>query len=344
MSIRLSAAAGAALAIVAVLWAAEARAQTFYIGGEGGWTDLETKKDRMPFGGVHTHFGDGFNVGARAGFEWGPWRFEEEYRYQNNDLNGLSLGGLGFGGVSGGREAHAIMTNAIYDFNFGWPVTPHIGAGIGAVDLVDTLKYRIGPGGPLNTSSNDWELGYQGIAGLRYNVSPTLALDLDYRYLATTDGTFSLPVAGHYHSGYSTHNVVASLTYLFAAAPPPVAAPPAPPPPPPPAQQRVFLVFFDWDRDTITPAGMAIIRQAADAWKSGAPVQIQVTGYTDRSGSPGYNQRLSERRANNVANAMAGLGVPRNQMSVSGRGENDNRVPTAAGVREPQNRRVEIVF
>jgi flagellar motor protein MotB len=31
-------------------------------------------------------------------------------------------------------------------------------------------------------------------------------------------------------------------------------------------------------------------------------------------------------------------------MAVSGRGENDNRVPTAAGVREPQNRRVEIVF
>jgi outer membrane protein OmpA-like peptidoglycan-associated protein len=73
-------------------------------------------------------------------------------------------------------------------------------------------------------------------------------------------------------------------------------------------------------------------------------VQIQVTGYTDRSGSPGYNQRLSERRANNVAKALAGLGVPPNQMAVSGRGENDNRVPTAPGVREPQNRRVEIVF
>ena len=67
------------------------------------------------------------------------------------------------------------------------------------------------------------------------------------------------------------------------------------------------------------------------------------TGYTDRSGSPGYNQRLSERRANNVAKALAALGVPPAQMVVSGRGENDNRVPTADGVREPQNRRVEIV-
>jgi outer membrane protein OmpA-like peptidoglycan-associated protein len=88
---------------------------------------------------------------------------------------------------------------------------------------------------------------------------------------------------------------------------------------------------------------MQIVQQAASAYKSGAPVQIQVTGYTDRSGSAGYNQRLSERRANNVAKAMAALGVPREQMMVSGHGENDNRVPTADGVREPQNRRVEIV-
>ena len=41
--------------------------------------------------------------------------------------------------------------------------------------------------------------------------------------------------------------------------------------------------------------------------------------------------------------ALVGLGVPRTQMAVTGRGDNDNRVPTAAGVREPQNRRVEIV-
>jgi outer membrane protein OmpA-like peptidoglycan-associated protein len=88
---------------------------------------------------------------------------------------------------------------------------------------------------------------------------------------------------------------------------------------------------------------MGIVQQAAEAYRSGAPVRIQVTGFADRSGSPGYNQRLSERRANAVAAALSKLGVPRNDMMVSGRGENDNRVPTADGVREPQNRRVEIV-
>jgi OmpA-OmpF porin, OOP family len=125
--------------------------------------------------------------------------------------------------------------------------------------------------------------------------------------------------------------------------PPPVVAPPVPPAPPPVVHQ-VFLVFFNWDRDMITPEGMQIVQQAANAWHAGAPVTIQVTGYTDTSGSPDYNQRLSERRANNVATALDRLGVPRANMTVSGRGENDLRVPTAPGVREPQNRRVEIVF
>jgi outer membrane protein OmpA-like peptidoglycan-associated protein len=106
----------------------------------------------------------------------------------------------------------------------------------------------------------------------------------------------------------------------------------------------VFLVFFDWDKYNITPEGQQIIQLAAQQYRAGGSVRLQVTGYTDTSGSPGYNQRLSERRANAVANALAALGVSRGDMAVIGRGENDLRVPTADGVREPQNRRVEILF
>ena len=244
------------------------------------------------------------------------------------------------------------MTNAIYDFGgfFGFPFTPHIGAGIGAVLLRDGFSIS-GAVPPLAAgtvaSSTTWELGYQGIAGIRYNINPALAFDVDYRYFATMDPTFhATPAQGgfSYKSEHASHNVLASFTVKFGAPPPPpVVAPPAPPAPPP-VQRKVFLVFFDWDKYTITPEGMQILQQAAAAYRSGGSVQIQVTGYTDRSGSPGYNQRLSERRAGAVASALEGLGVPRQQMIVSGRGENDNRVPTADGVREPQNRRVEIVF
>ena len=351
MSRRIGMAAIASVAAAAAIFVAEARAQTFYLGGEAGWNVLEDQTYKFAgLGSLKARYSSGFAAGARAGYELGPWRFEEEYTYRINDLNILSLGGFKAPGVGGSRQSHAFMTNLIYDINPGilgwgaWPVTPHIGAGVGAVDVVDHARVA-GVGRLFN--DDDWVFGYQAIGGVRYNFSPAIALDVDYRYLATTDATFRVPAAPaiKYKSGYQNHTLMASLVYRFGppAAPPPVVAPPAPVAPPL-AQKRVFLVFFDWDRSTITPEGSRVIQQAADAWRAGAPVQLQVTGYTDRSGSPGYNQRLSERRANAVAGALARLGVPRNEMVVAGRGENDNRVPTAPGVREPQNRRVEIVL
>ncbi|HEX3885447.1 MAG TPA: OmpA family protein [Stellaceae bacterium] len=338
---------GALVGIAAALSWADAQAQllgpgAWYIGGEGGWTSLNNAHVSAAGLGGTVNFNGGWNAGARLGYMVGPWRFEGEYRHQENGVNG-------FAGVSasGTVTADALMANAIYDFSLSSSFSPHIGAGIGMADL--TASSRVPGIGTTLSNSSDWEFAYQAIAGLRYTLNPNWALDVDYRYLGTADAKFrTTPALGGaaVSTSYNSHNLVASLSYVFTPPPPPppMAAPAAMPAPPPPPSRKVFLVFFDWDRDTITPQGSAILQQAAAAYKSGAPVQIQVTGYTDRSGSPGYNQRLSERRASNVANALAGMGVPRNQMAVSGRGENDNRVPTANGVREPQNRRVEIVM
>lgn len=341
---------GAGIALAMALSWADARAQLFvtpsgpgawYFGGEGGWSGLQNAKGNLAGVGINQRFNSGFNIGARAGYEWGPLRLEEEFSFRQNGQRSVSALGVSVG-TTGNRNTYAFMTNLIYDFTLGWPVTPHIGAGVGAVQLHDAWGI---PGFGTVASSSDWVLGYQGIAGIRYNINPALAFDVDYRFLGTTDPHFRTTAATGsipYRSEHSSHSVVASLSVRFGA-PPPVAPPPAPPAPPP-VVRKVFLVFFDWDKATITPEGMQIVQQAAAAFRSGAPVTIQVTGYTDRSGSPGYNQRLSERRADNVANALQQFGVPRQAMVVSGRGENDNRVPTADGVREPQNRRVEIVF
>jgi outer membrane protein OmpA-like peptidoglycan-associated protein len=335
---------GASLAIAAVFSSPDARAQ-FYIGPEGGWTGLEGTRSSIAGFPINQSFNSGFNVGARAGYQWDTWRFEGEYSYRQNASNATAFGSR----LNGTVDTNSFMANAIYDFNLNWPLTPHIGVGVGAAELNGNIN---GPNVGFQSRTSDAVFAYQAIAGIRYKFTPNLALDVDYRYRGTADATFqtrpfvvngvAVPGARYTGSG-NTNNVVASLTWLFAPAPPPppmAAAMSAPPPPPPP---KVFVVFFDWDKATITPEGMGVIQQGAAAFRSGAPVQIQVTGYTDRSGSPGYNQRLSEQRANNVASALIGLGVAQNQLAVSGRGENDNRVPTADGVREPQNRRVEIV-
>src|SRR5260370_27435865 len=119
---------------------------------------------------------------------------------------------------------------------------------MGAVDVIDKAKRTAFPSFKLN--DDDWQFGYQAIAGVRYNISPNLALDLDYRYLATTDATFRVPgTTIRYKSGYDTPNLMASLVYRFR--PPPV---PVPAPAPPPAvARRVFPVFFEWDPATVTP-------------------------------------------------------------------------------------------
>jgi outer membrane protein OmpA-like peptidoglycan-associated protein len=311
-----------------------------YAGGKAGWTHLGTVDAVTHFeDGTATdrdHHAEGFDVGGRVGVKNGPWRFEGEVNYRRNGLDSITT--TTDPKASGSTQAFTFLGNAIYDFEMpGWNwATPHVGGGIGVAHL--TAKQRIA--GTTILNSSDTEFAYQGIAGLRVPLAPNWALDLDYRYLATTDPTYRSPAGNRVSSSYSTHNVLASLTYSFA---PPLLPPALPAAMPAPARQ-LFLVFFDWDRDTVTREGMAVIERAAEAYRAGGYVQLMVTGYTDRSGAPGYNQRLSERRAGNVAGALAGLGVPRSQMAVSGRGDNENRVPTAAGVREPQNRRVEIVF
>ncbi|HYZ40877.1 MAG TPA: OmpA family protein [Stellaceae bacterium] len=340
-SARIRLVVAACLTCAASLLAADSRAQ-LYIGAEAGWTGLPGRTDTIP--GVTSftaRFNAGFNAGFRGGYEWGPWRFEEEYSYRQNGARDLVGTNFTLKGISGDRHTNAIMTNVLYDFTVGSPITPHFGFGVGAVDIFDGLKLP-GIGQLFNDST--WQFGYQGIAGLRYNLSPAFTLDLDYRYFATTQTTLNIPRTSlHYSTHYKTQNFVASLIYRFVPPPPPAPVPVAAPVAPPPSPPQVFLVFFDWDRSDITPAGMDIVRQAADAYKAGGSVRLQVTGYTDLSGSPGYNQRLSERRANNVANALANFGVARSDMTVSGRGESDPRVPTPKGVREPQNRRVEIM-
>ena len=116
------------------------------------------------------------------------------------------------------------------------------------------------------------------------------------------------------------------------------------PPPPPPAQSASFMVFFDWDRSDVSSVAMNTIRQAADAYRATGQSRVTAIGHTDSSGPNSYNMALSLRRANAVKDALVQQGVPAPAISVVGRGEDELLVPTGDGVREPQNRRVEIVI
>jgi outer membrane autotransporter protein len=127
----------------------------------------------------------------------------------------------------------------------------------------------------------------------------------------------------------------------FGHPPPP---PPAPAAMPAPVAARSYLVFFDWDNATLTDRARQIIRDAANNSTHVQYTRIEVNGYTDTSGTPKYNQGLSVRRAEAVAAELVRDGIQRNVITIQGFGETHPLVPTGPGVREPQNRRVEIVM
>ena len=112
----------------------------------------------------------------------------------------------------------------------------------------------------------------------------------------------------------------------------------------PPASGHSYMVFFDFDRAAVTDTAATTIRQAANDAKAGHATRLNVTGHADRAGGDNYNMALSLRRANAVKDVLVREGIPAAQIAVVGRGESQPLVQTADGVRDPQNRRVEIVF
>ncbi len=106
--------------------------------------------------------------------------------------------------------------------------------------------------------------------------------------------------------------------------------------------QREYLVFFDWDKSNITPAADRVLSDMVTSAK-GQPVRVRVVGHTDTSGKPSYNQKLSIRRAESVKRVLVAKGVPAGAITTEGKGESELLVRTGDNVREPSNRRAQVL-
>ncbi|GAB4185210.1 MAG: OmpA family protein [Thalassobaculales bacterium] len=346
-----------AAAVGALLVPAAASAQApsgIYVGGAAGVSLPNDSDLEGPAVGVFPALNTSadLNTGAAINFSVG-YRFdmglrpELEFGWKRN-----SVDDIGGNSASGSVRSLSAMANLLYDIPAGMgDIYPYVGAGIG---LARVSFDNVSQGGEtIDDKSTDF--AYQGIAGLGYRLSDTLDLSLDYRYFAVPD----IDVNSNRRAvdtEYRSHLVMLGLRYTFAAPKPAPVAAPAPPPPPPPAPPvaapapqppaipRNYLVFFDFDKSDLTVEARGIINTAANNAKAGRVTRIELTGHTDRAGSNAYNQRLSQRRADAVKAELQRLGIAANQIVTFAKGETSPLVPTADGVREPQNRRVEIVF
>jgi outer membrane protein OmpA-like peptidoglycan-associated protein len=107
-------------------------------------------------------------------------------------------------------------------------------------------------------------------------------------------------------------------------------------------RRRRVHIFFDWNQSTLTPKGIELVQVAADAAKQFGSNRVLVTGFTDTSMPEAQSKALSYSMADAVAAQLVEDGVPREVLRVEGLGWSRPLIETGPGVREPQNRRVEI--
>jgi outer membrane protein OmpA-like peptidoglycan-associated protein len=312
--------AGALLLLPSLGFAQEINPQPgFYMGAGAGLENFLSTSTSI--GGSVTGT-VGFGIGALiGGYDFVGPRVELEVAYGQAPITAYLPNGT-FSAT--GRQLQ-FMAKALYDFFPAAAVTPYVGAGVG-LGLVSTS-------GAFDSA----QFAYQGLVGGAWNIDSQWRMFLEGRYVGTTAPTVN--VAG-VNVTVPNNNIVALVggQYKF----PPAAA--AAPPPPPVVAPPSFMVFFDWDRSNLSTQALATIKQAADAFRAKGNARITATGHTDTSGPESYNMALSLRRANAVKDALVRDGVPAQAITVVGMGEKGLLVPTADGVREPQNRRVEIVI
>jgi outer membrane protein OmpA-like peptidoglycan-associated protein len=109
-----------------------------------------------------------------------------------------------------------------------------------------------------------------------------------------------------------------------------------------PARPASFLLYFVTGTDELTEESKAEMQRVLDELRRRPAPDIQVIGHTDRVGAEQGNDALSLQRAQTTREAMLGLGIPPARIRAAGRGEREPLVPTADGIEEPRNRRVEI--
>jgi outer membrane protein OmpA-like peptidoglycan-associated protein len=314
----------------------------------GGASHLKLE-DNLGFGGIGT-----IGYGLGNGF-----RFEVQGDFLHNGVD--KVGGTPFGtSASGTVRTTGVMANALFDMDIGVPwLYPYVGVG-GGYQWVHFNNLSVSSsGGPFALSSDDTRgnPAAQVIVGASMPIAgvPGLSATADYRFMKIWGGdrfnAMETPVGGG--PAVSTqlklgnqydHIFLVGLRYAFNTPAPPPPAPPTPVAAPAPAPSRSYLVFFDWDKATLSDRAQAIIKEAADNSTRVQYTRIEVSGYTDTSGTPQYNQGLSVRRAQAVAGELVRDGVPQGSIGIQGFGETHLLVPTGAGVREPQNRRVEIII
>jgi len=357
-----------ALASTALASPALARDNSWYVGVGGGVMlveDLDLDIGTVNNAGTLDHR-KGYDVEGTVGYDFGGFRAEVEVGYREADIKGGTFvtpgipqtpsgAGLPFTGstrLNGDSNALSFMVNGLLDFGDDDGLQGFVGGGVG-VARVSVEPVFAGP----FLDDSDTGFAWQAIAGVRAPISKNWDVGLKYRFFNASNLDLVDQVGRDVSTRFRSHSILGTLTYNFGgpevvAPPPPVVAPPppppvvAPPPPPPPVcEPGPYIVYFDWDQSAITPEAASTLDNAISAYNRGCSgTQVWLAGHADRSGSAKYNVGLSQRRNDAVRSYLTARGISDGVISAEAFGESRPAVATADGVRNDQNRRVEIKY
>ncbi len=328
---------------------------SWYLGAKAGANFIPNRlKLNTTLSGIPTTgqaaYKDGYIGAIQGGYGLNSgFRLELEGAFRRNQVNQVQYGLQGEGSSSN----TTISVNGFYDIPVDFVIKPYVGFGVGAAEYSPyhlTAISNPAPGiftGIARQSGDAWNFAYQAIGGVSYNIDANLALSLEYRF-------FDLPDQ-HHPAGtvndYQSNSAMVGIRYSFGQPPgrpapvaqtyvpiPPVQAPlPAP-------MAKSYMVFFDFNKSDLTGEARSVVGEAAHNALAGKITRLEVTGHTDTVGSDAYNMRLSQRRAQSVAGELERDGISPAEISIVAKGKRSPLVPTRDGVREPQNRRVQIVL
>jgi outer membrane receptor protein involved in Fe transport len=241
---------------------------------------------------------------------------------------------------------YAPKWSAVFDAEYRMPLTDNIDGVVGANgnyvsgqfgDLSTEAPFKVDPyltvDGRIGLDSAD---GWRATAWIRNITNKYYWNSANFNedgFFRTTGMPRNFGVTLAYRFGGSNQSAPTETPATYV--PPPVRGPQA---------AASYLVFFDFNKSELTPQALSIVDQAARNVGPAKVTQLTVTGHTDTVGSDAYNMRLSRRRAESVAAQLEKDGIPSSEIEIVAKGKRDLLVPTADGVREPQNRRVQIVY
>lgn len=103
-------------------------------------------------------------------------------------------------------------------------------------------------------------------------------------------------------------------------------------------------VLFDTGKYELRPVAREKLAKFSGIMLAYPGLNLMVEGHTDNTGTPNFNQRLSEQRAEGVRQYLVGQGIDAVRISAQGLGQDQPRVPNDSATNRQLNRRVELII